>query len=228
LTELLIVTAVLGLVLAAIVPAYRAAQRAGHQHSCSNNLKQIAVALQNYHDAYRRFPPAYHVDATGKPAHSWRALVMPFLMKSRFGLDYRLDEPWDGPNNASLEWSKHNPFFACPAGSESPGMTNYVAIVGKGTAWPGARSAHMANLKDGTMNTIMVVEIAHSDIHWMEPRDLPVEEIAEWLQPGHKPQLLGGHIEGGFVAYADGHVEMLPRSVTVARLQAMVSAAGKD
>jgi hypothetical protein len=86
----------------------------------------------------------------------------------------------------------------------------------------------MADLKDGTVHTIMVVEIAHSDIHWMEPRDLPVEELAEWLRPGHKPQLLAGHIEGGFVAYADGRVELLPRSVTIQRLQALVSAAGRD
>jgi prepilin-type processing-associated H-X9-DG protein len=62
----------------------------------------------------------------------------------------------------------------------------------------------------------------------MEPRDLPVEELEAWLAPGHKPQLLGNHVEGGLVAYADGHVELLPRDVTIARLKALVSPAGRD
>jgi prepilin-type processing-associated H-X9-DG protein len=83
-------------------------------------------------------------------------------------------------------------------------------------------------LTDGASNTLMIVEIAHSDIHWMEPRDLPVEELAAWLDPKHKPRLLGNHIEGGMVAFADGHVELLSRDVTIQRLKALATAAGND
>ncbi len=110
----------------------------------------------------------------------------------------------------------------------TPGMTNYVAIVGPGTVWPGEQSAKLSDLTDGTSNTLMIVEIAHSDIHWMEPRDLPIEELAAWLDPNHKPQLLGNHIEGGMAAFADGHVELLSRDVTIERLKALATAAGSD
>ncbi|MEX2175179.1 MAG: DUF1559 domain-containing protein [Pirellulaceae bacterium] len=220
--------AIVAVALAVIVPLVRSARQQAREGNCRNNLRQIAIALHNYHDNYRQFPPAYHVDATGKPAHSWRVAIMPFAEKSSFGLDYSFAEPWDGPNNSRMKWSQDNRIFRCPAGNDPPGMTNYVAITGQGTMWPGARSADIADLKDGTSNTIMIVEIAHSDIHWMEPRDLPIEELAEWLDPAHKPRLLAGHIEGGFVAYADGAVEMLSREVAIERLQALATIAGND
>ena len=61
----------------------------------------------------------------------------------------------------------------------------------------------------------------------MEPRDLPIEELEAWLDPNHK-QRLGGEIEGGFVAYADGSVHYLPRKVTLERLRALLTPAGND
>ena len=43
------------------------------------NLKEIALAIHNYHDVYQRFPPAYVADEDGKPMHSWRVLVLEFI-----------------------------------------------------------------------------------------------------------------------------------------------------
>jgi prepilin-type processing-associated H-X9-DG protein len=227
LVHLLVAMAVVGGCLAILIPLVRRAQHAAHEASCRNNLKQLALAMLNYHDTYRRFPPAYHVDASGKPNHSWRVLVWPFIQAGPIP-PYRLSEPWNGPQNATLASSMPH-CLRCPDDSSSPKlMTNYVAIVGKGTMWSAPRSMDIADLKDGTSNTLMIVEIAHSDIHWMEPRDLPVEELAAWLDPKHKPQLLGNHVEGGMVAYADGHVEMLSRDVTIERLKALATAAGND
>jgi hypothetical protein len=64
-----------------------------------NNLKQIGLALRNYHDAYGRFPPAYVADGHGPPMHSRRVLILPWLEKREIYDRYRFDEPWDGPNN---------------------------------------------------------------------------------------------------------------------------------
>ena len=46
---------------------------------CCIHLKQIALSLHNYHDVYKAFPPAFVADASGKPVHSWRVLILPFL-----------------------------------------------------------------------------------------------------------------------------------------------------
>ena len=112
-------------------------------------------------------------------------------------------------------------------------MTSYVAVVGPGTAWPGTGYASMKDLKDGVSNTIMVVEIANSDIHWMEPRDFPIEELANWLKPSHKPTLGTSHrtsrVAGCLAVFADAHVEYFPRNkLTEKRLRALLSPAGND
>jgi prepilin-type processing-associated H-X9-DG protein len=226
LVHLLVAVTMAGVVLALFVPAWRAAREAANRQSCSNNLKQLVIALHNYHDTYLCFPPARYDDANGKPMHSWRVLIHPFLVASPLYDQYSFAEPWNGPNNAKLLGQFNFP-FTCHSNGK-PGYTNYVAIVGPGTIWPDGKQTAISDILDGTSNTLMVVEIADSDILWMEPRDLPVEELAAWLDAKHKPQLLGNHIEGGLVAYADGHVELLPRDVTIERLKALTTVAGND
>ena len=71
------------------------------------------------------------------------------------------------------------------------------------------------------------MEISHSDIHWMEPRDLPFEELEEWLDPQDKPRI-GGDIQGGMVAMTDGSVQYLPRDVTIEKLRALATRSGRE
>lgn len=227
LVHLFVALATIGVVLGISVPIIRAIRRAEMQRASVMNLKQIAIALHNYHDTYGRFPPAYHVDASGRRTHSWRYLIWPFAEGMKH-IPYTVKEPWDGPINSQLHSIDHW-LFRCPCDrSRRPCMTNYVAIVGDGTMWPGSKSSTLDDITDGTSDTIMIVEIANSDIHWMEPRDLPIEELEAWLDPNHKPRIFGNHIEGSVVAYADGSVEMLPRDVTIERLRAMITPAGSD
>jgi len=79
-----------------------AAPEAARRSQCSNNLCQIAVAMQAYHATYRYFPPAYTVDGNGRPLHSWRVLLLPFLQQKPLYDQIRLDEPYDGPHNGLL------------------------------------------------------------------------------------------------------------------------------
>jgi uncharacterized protein DUF1559 len=60
------------------------------------------VAVATYHDTYGTLPPAYIADAEGKPLHSWRVLLLPFLEQRELYEQYDFDEPWDGPNNRKL------------------------------------------------------------------------------------------------------------------------------
>jgi hypothetical protein len=92
--------------------------------------------------------------------------------------------------------------------------------------WPGEQGMTIGEITDGTSNTLMLVEVHNSNIHWMEPRDLPIEELDAWLDPTHQPTLAG--TGGMLVLHADARVEVLPPDVTLARLRALLTPAGED
>lgn len=87
LVELLVVIAIIGLLVALLLPAIQAAREAARRASCTNNLKQIGVAMHLYHDTYSSLPPGWIAQHPttgnpywlGRPGWGWAARVLPFL-----------------------------------------------------------------------------------------------------------------------------------------------------
>lgn len=97
LIELLVVIAIIAILIALLLPAVQAAREAARRSSCKNNLKQIGVALHNYHDTYQTLPPGYISDrpvipnnttwciqngsiyATSGQGAPWQVLILPFI-----------------------------------------------------------------------------------------------------------------------------------------------------
>jgi hypothetical protein len=196
---------------------------------CSNHLKQLALALQNYHDYYHCFPPAYIADQNGKPIHSWRVLILPFLEKKELYSRYRFDEPWDGPNNRKLHREIVG-VYCCPSRPrrQSGIETSYVAVVGPETMWPGSKSTSANDISDGTTNTIMVVETTNSGIHWMEPRDLDFATMPTLINSNWGPSISSTHPRVALVAFADGRSQALPNDTPQDVIKAMLTAAGGE
>lgn len=84
LVELLVVIAIIGILVALLLPAIQAAREAARRTECSNNLKQIGLGLQNYHDTYRTFPLGSFNLRVAWPSNgsNWRALILPFIEES--------------------------------------------------------------------------------------------------------------------------------------------------
>src|SRR5437016_2000216 len=98
--ELLAGLAIFMLLIALLIPATRSSARpAARRAQCVNNLKQIAQALLNYEQAYGALPPAYTVDAKGRPLHSWRTLILPYLEQEPLYRTIDLSKPWNDPAN---------------------------------------------------------------------------------------------------------------------------------
>ena len=173
---------VLGLIClhAMLFPGVEAGRETGRRVACSNNLKDIALALHDYHRANGCFPPAYIADKTGKPMHSWRVLILPYLDRNDLYKAYDFTEPWDGPKNKRL-LTKCPQIYLCPsdppASISAPTPTSYVAVVGPRAAWEGEKPRKLADFAGETSNTIMLVEVADSHILWTEPRDLSLDTL---------------------------------------------------
>ena len=141
---------------------------AGWDAGCRANLKAIGLAMQAYHDDHGCYPPAYTTDASGRPMHGWRALILPYLGEPDLSRAYRYDEPWDGPNNARLA-TRIPSIYQCPA-HPHPGHSSYAVVVGPGTVFPGATCVSASQIKDP--RATLAVELGGRGIPWLEPRDL--------------------------------------------------------
>jgi len=80
LVELLVVIAIIGILVALLLPAIQAAREAARRTQCNNNLKQIGVAMHNYHDTNKVFPAGYlNRNPTGDPDWGWAVFIMPYM-----------------------------------------------------------------------------------------------------------------------------------------------------
>lgn len=96
LVELLVVIAIIGILIALLLPAVQAAREAARRAQCTNNLKQIGIALHNYHDTLNTFPPGFLlIQAENWCGWGWAVFLMPYVENQ--GLYDRLD-----PNRRSL------------------------------------------------------------------------------------------------------------------------------
>lgn len=221
------------LILAALVvfwllPAAEAAREAARRSQCVCNFCSIRLALANYHTTYGSLPPAFVVDAQGRPAHSWRVLLLPFIEQNVLYETYDFKEPWDGLNNRKL--LKQMPgVFACPSHRDAKaGLTNYVLITGPGTAFPGASTVRYDDITDGTANTILAAETISLEVPWTAPIDLDIRTMSFRLNDRARPSISSKHPGGANVVFADGSYRFLTNSAVADDLKALTTIAGGE
>jgi hypothetical protein len=183
------------------------------------------LAVANYHNANGHYPPAYVLGPDGKPWHSWRILILPYIEQESLFREYDFNEPWDGPNNRRLASRMPGIFrFSTLSDSKSP-VTNYLAVVGEGTLWSGDGSATLEEVTDGLGQTIQIVENSGLGVHWMEPRDL---EFATMSFELGSPTGVSSWYQDPAIVAADGSVRRLKRELRPETLRALLTIRGGE
>ncbi len=185
----------------------RAHTAAGRMQS-ANNMKQILIAVHNYHDVYKEFPPAIVKDADGKPLYSGMVLLLPFLEQDHFYRQFDLNKPWDAPENRVLSMTDI-PMFKNPSSPfAAPGKTDYLFVGGPQSLLDAAGKRSFADCQDGTSNTMLLVEVKGNLRSWAEPvvwtPDQPLDSDT--------PDVVN-------VALADGSVHAFPKNMPQQQLR---------
>lgn len=130
LVELLVVIAIIGVLVGLLLPAIQSAREAARRMSCSNNMRQLGMALHMFHDANRAFPASgWTTTGPGNPAGKfvgWRPLTLPFLEQSNAYQLYNFSSNWWEGTNLTLAAIPF-PMFRCPSTPENSPVLSIIA-----------------------------------------------------------------------------------------------------
>ena len=199
-------------------PARLPAERA----RSANNLKQLLIALHNYHDAYGHFPTDI-TDKDGKPLLSWRVAILPYVEHDNLYRQFKPDEPWDSEHNKKLIAQMPKVFRSPRQAAGLKDRTTYLAPLGPGLMWDEPKGLKITAISDGTSNTIALVE-ADDDraVEWSKPEDITIT-------PRDPAAGLLGHYGDGFqAAMADGSVRFINKGIDPKALWALFTRAGGE
>lgn len=191
-----------------------------------NSLKQIGLAMHNFYDTYKVFPPHALASKDGKKMLSWRVLILPFLDQNQLYQQFHLDEPWDSEHNIKLV-AQMPLVYAEATASEintTDGKTRLqVPLLENSVFGRSGGGASFREITDGTSNTVMVVQVPKDKaVIWTKPNDAvvdPANPAAALVDPSQERFLAG---------FCDGSVRRVLATVSNKTLLALLTMNGGE
>jgi RNA polymerase sigma factor (sigma-70 family) len=204
-----------------VLPAVQKTRTAARRMQSTNNLKQIALAMHNYADAYGHFPPAAIRATDGTPLLSWRVAILPFIEGDALYKQFHLDEPWDSEHNKKLLEKMPLTYAPTNVATKEPYTTFYQVFTGQDTVFEDPQGNKFQDVTDGLSNTLLAVE-AGKAVPWTKPEDLRYD-------PKKPLPKLGGQFPEGFVAaFCDGSCRFISKEVDEKLLRALITRNGGE
>jgi prepilin-type processing-associated H-X9-DG protein len=232
-------------VVALLLPAVQQAREAARRTQSQNNLRQILLALHNYHDVFQQFPEGTHLNEKLKPEErlSWLVKVLPYLDQAPLYNQIDFEEGWEDEANQKFSDTAiplfHNP--SVPTRDEyGQAVTDYVGLAGLGKEGPTLpvtskkagvfaynRATRIQDITDGTSNTIAVISAANSG-PWAAGGPATIRAFTE--KPYiNGPDGIGGPHQGGIhAAFADGSVRFISENIDDTVLEALSTIRGGE
>ncbi|MEJ7591262.1 MAG: DUF1559 domain-containing protein [Planctomycetaceae bacterium] len=167
LIELLVVIAIIAILIALLLPAVQQAREAARRTQCKNNLKQIGLAMHNYHDIFNTFPPAYitrfpNTVVSGEPGlYSWGAFILPQVEQANLYATLNVGNVLLDQNLATAAGlaalQTPQPNFRCPSDT-GPSLNNFKSTLAGAPNWynRNATSTGTNEIPIATSNYVMV------------------------------------------------------------------------
>lgn len=209
-------------------------RRAAEKMLSASNMRQLMIAMHNYHEDHKELPPVFTVrqDTIQTPLLSWRVFILPYVEEEALYKKFKLDEPWNSPNNMDVLMKNPMPkVFRMPGQSEYealPQDTNYRAFYSKpgpgksaGLTFSSKITLGLITVQDGTSNTAALVEGA--PIYWTKPEDI------EYAEAVPLPRFSGRWLGNTFqLAMFDGSIRSVPADIPEADLKAIITRNGGE
>jgi prepilin-type N-terminal cleavage/methylation domain-containing protein/prepilin-type processing-associated H-X9-DG protein len=209
LIELLVVIAIIAILIGLLVPAVQKVRAAAARVQCQNNMKQLGLALHNYHDANNGFPMAQW-DSSSSASHCWTTLILPYIEQDNLSRQYNFGVTWSAAANDSGVIQNRIKQFVCPAApsgrvaANNRGVLDYPAIAELTRPNPYALNGvppadstfigvlghnvnrHITDVLDGSSNTLVLAEDAGRNQVWeMGKQTGSLGESGAWANPGN-------------------------------------------
>jgi len=187
------VVGIITLVIALLLPSVQQAREAARRTQSKNNLKQIGLALQNYHDTHRSFPPGGTFDANRQGHHGWPALLWPYLEAIPYEALPDFRQPWDASTNAGRfrhqMWCFVNPSIVEPSPSTGFAVSHYSA---NSNLLAANSAVRLSEIENGG-STFIAAELGGDFIPWGCPYNWrPLITLMNTPRTYGRPENIGG------------------------------------
>lgn len=246
LIELLVTIAIIGILIAILLPAVQAARESSRRTTCLNNLHQIGVGLHHYHDVHKKFPPGgiepRPWNRNGRQI-AWSAFLLPFLEQASVHEKIDFSKPYDHPDNAEAAAVVLS-VYLCPSTNRPSkrkhgrGVCDYGGIYGeritsRNIPPKGAmlydESLAIRDIHDGTSATLIISEDSNwSDGQWINGRNIFDQAFAINHAPRFENDIRSLHPLGASGLYCDGSASFLSEEMDLRTLAAICTREGGE